>query len=177
MYYLVMNETLWNSTGEACGQFAIAGLAIFLHGYAIFLCFAIYDYQDEKPKKEVSPIDIHLQDFMKSSFWFLCYRFLVQFVSIFTPPLNSDFAYSISHVGFVLINYEFVSFFVHLHTQYMYFFNPDEVKAIKLSTMRWLCFVYKILFTTCSISLSIAVPIEHVPMMFQLLAKGKQYDR
>ena len=158
-----MNETLWNSAEEAVGQFALAGVVIFLHGYAIFLCFAIYEYEDEKPNSEKGPIDVHIQDFNKSSFLFLYYRCLVQFVAIFTPPVNSDIAYSFSHVGYVLINFQLVSFFVLLDTQNLYFFYPDEVEPIKVSTMRWLSFLYKILFTTFSIALSIAAPTDHVP--------------
>ena len=172
-----MNETLWNSTEEAVGQLALAAVTFFIHAYAIFLCFAIYDYQDEKPKKEGGPMDEQIKDLMQSSFWFLYYRFLVQFISIFTPPLNSDIAYLFSHIGYVMINFQLVSFFVLLYTQYLYFFYPDNVEHIKVSTMRWLSFLCKILLTIFCISLSMAFPTGDVPMMFQLLTKGKQYDR
>ena len=71
-----MNETLWNSAEEAVGQFALAGVVIFLHGYAIFLCSAIYEYEDEKPNSEKGPIDVHIQDFNKSSFLFFIFVFI-----------------------------------------------------------------------------------------------------
>ena len=55
-----MNTTLWNnhSTPEAIVH-AMFGLgSMILHFYAIFLCCAIIDYQDEKPQNEKSSFDV-----------------------------------------------------------------------------------------------------------------------
>ena len=57
-----MNSTIWSSTEEAVMSFILAPITIFVFAYAIFLCYAIYDYQDEKPKDEKSPTDILIKD-------------------------------------------------------------------------------------------------------------------
>ena len=57
-----MNSTLWNSQEEVVWSFILAPVAIFVYGYAMYLNYAIYDYQDEKPKEEKSPTDILIKD-------------------------------------------------------------------------------------------------------------------
>ena len=174
-----MNVTLWNSSSEdAVAHFVLGGATFFLHFYAIFLISAIYDYQDEKPIDEKGPIDVHMKDYVSSIFWFIYYRFLVHFISIFTPPITSDMVYLISYVGYGLNNFSFVSAFVLLYTQYLCFFCPDDFGSVKVSTMRWLSFVSKILLTFICIVLNIAVPLNNDgPPMFQWLAKGQNYER
>ena len=67
-----MNETLqWNTTEEAFGYLFLGGISISLHIYALFLCSAIFDYQDEKPIIDKSPFDALVQDLMRSQFWTL----------------------------------------------------------------------------------------------------------
>ena len=39
----------------------LAGVTVCVNAYAIFLCFAIYDYQDEKPSADKSPIDVFVK--------------------------------------------------------------------------------------------------------------------
>ena len=43
-----------NSTEESIGYLFLGGISLSLHGYALFLCSAIFDYQDEKPDQEKS---------------------------------------------------------------------------------------------------------------------------
>ena len=57
-----MNSSLWNTTEEASANLVLGIVTIFVHAYAIFLCCAIYDYQNEKPKDEKSPIDVIIKD-------------------------------------------------------------------------------------------------------------------
>ena len=67
-----MNVTFhWNTTEEALGHLFLGGLSLSLHGYALFLCSAIFDYQDEKPILDKSPFDALVQDLMRSQFWTL----------------------------------------------------------------------------------------------------------
>ena len=40
-----MNSTLWNTNEEALGHFILGGTSLFVHAYAIFICYAISDYQ------------------------------------------------------------------------------------------------------------------------------------
>ena len=40
-----MNSTLWNTYEEALGHFILGGASLFVHAYAIFICYAISDYQ------------------------------------------------------------------------------------------------------------------------------------
>ena len=62
-----MNLTVWNGTEEMVGSFILAALTLFVHGYAIFLSYAIYDYQDEKPEHEKSPTDVLIKGDAKKS--------------------------------------------------------------------------------------------------------------
>ena len=39
----------------------LGGTTVLVCTYAIFLCYAIFDYQDEKPYDEKSPIDVLLK--------------------------------------------------------------------------------------------------------------------
>ena len=66
-----MNSTLWNTTEEAGVHFILGAVTIFVHSYAIFLCYAVYDYQDEKPNDEKSPIDVLMKDLKNSEFCLL----------------------------------------------------------------------------------------------------------
>ena len=43
--FIKMNQTLWNSTEEAVSSLIFGGFIIYTYAYAIFLCYAIYDYQ------------------------------------------------------------------------------------------------------------------------------------
>ena len=153
-------------------------VTIFVHGYAIFLCYADYDYQDEKPKDEKSPIDELIKDLKHSEFWFLIHSFLVQFISLFTPPITSYFVYSIVHVGVFLANFYLMSLFVLLYVHYIFTFYPDQSANIDIRSLRWKTLLWKFFLTILSLLLSFLVPIEEMPMPFQMfLTKGKQCDR
>ena len=54
---------------EVLEHLFLAGTIFSVGAYAIFLCFAIYDYQDEKPAEEKSPIDLLKKDLMNSEFF------------------------------------------------------------------------------------------------------------
>ena len=53
-----MNKTLWNTNEEAGAYFLLGAACITIHVYAMFLCNAIFDFQDEKPKEEKSLFDV-----------------------------------------------------------------------------------------------------------------------
>ena len=73
-----MNVTFWNSPPEAFGCIFLGGISISLHGFAMFLCCAIFDYQDEKPSNEKSTFDVLIKDLMFSQFWMLYGLSLIQ---------------------------------------------------------------------------------------------------
>ena len=56
-----MNETLWTTPEETVAHFLMGGITIFVYMYAIFLCSAIHDYQDEKPEEEKCILDHQIQ--------------------------------------------------------------------------------------------------------------------
>ena len=75
-----MNSTLWNTTEEAAMHFILGAVTIFVHAYAIFLCYAVYDYQDEKPNDEKSPIDVLMKDLKNLKFWVIDFVLLCGFL-------------------------------------------------------------------------------------------------
>ena len=93
-----MNETLWNSTTEGIGHFFLGGTLVGIYSYAIVLSYAIYDYQDEKPHVEKSPLDILLKDLMNAQFYLLFSVGLVQFISLFSPPITTFEIIRLKHI-------------------------------------------------------------------------------
>ena len=79
-----MNITFLNSE-DAIGFMIVGVSSLFLHSYALFLCSAIIDYQDEKPENERSSFDVLIKDFLRSAFCLTYFWKLVQFISLFTP--------------------------------------------------------------------------------------------
>lgn len=172
-----MNSTIWNSYEEAVLHFSIGIVTIFINSYAIFLCYAVYDYQGEKPNDEKSPIDILIKDSKSAEFWVLYTTCFVQFISLFTPPITFPIVYLISHIILFLTNFYLVSFFVLLYINYVYVFQHEQFLKINVSSMRWKSLAWKFLLTFLSLFLSAAVPFERIPPHFQMLQKDHQYDR
>ena len=71
-----------NSTEELIGYFFLGGISLSLHGYALFLSAAIFDYQDEKPDQEKSTFDFLIKDLMNSQFWSLFGWGLIHIIAI-----------------------------------------------------------------------------------------------
>ena len=69
------------------------------------------------------------------------------------------------------------SWLVYLYIQYLYIFYPDHIKEIPVSIIRLRSFLWKLFLTIISMVISTICPLENQPIMFQFLAKGKQYDR
>ena len=172
-----MNVTLWNTTEETVSSFFLGGATVFVHCYAIFLCSAIYDYQDEKPHEEKGPDDIQLKDLMTAQSYFLYYTGFFIFISLFTPPVTFFLVYPISYFSVFLIHFSSVSFLVYLCNDYIYIFHFDYVKNISVSTMRMRSNIGKVVLTIGAMSLSIIVPVQDQPIIFQMLTKGEEYQR
>ena len=172
-----MNSTIWNPTEVASLHIILVVVTAIVHGYAIFLCYAIHDYQDEKPTEEKSPIDVLIKDLMNSNIVLLCYSFLVHLISLSIPPSTSINAYMISHIGIFITNFHSNSMLVLMCTQHAYVFYPDQFSKINVLTMRWKSLVWKFILTILSLALDFLVPSKEIPIPFQLLSKGKHYDR
>ena len=172
-----MNVTLWNTTEEAVSSFFLGGATVFVHFYAIFLCSAIYDYQDEKPNEEKGPDDIHLKDLMTAQSYYLYFSGFFIFISLFTPPVTFVIVYPISYLSVFLVHFHSVSFLAYLCNIYIYIFHYDNVINIPVSTMRMRSIVGKIVLTIGALSLSIAVPVQDQPITFAMLTKGEEYQR
>ena len=172
-----MNETLLNSTEDVVGCLFLGGTTLSVCAYAIFLCYAIYDYQDEKPAEEKSPIDVLVKDLLRSEFWLLYNICLIEFISLFTPPITSYMAYLVSHTSVFLVNFHHMSLLILLYIQHLYVFYPDECANVDVSIMRWKSLIWKFILTFVSLFLGYLVPSPGVPMAYQMLAKGANYDR
>ena len=174
-----MNVTLWRSTEEAIVYICLGGISIFLHAYGIFLCYAIFDYQMEKPKEEKSPFDVLLKDLMNSQFCLLYYMCLVQFISLFSPEtiVAYNCFYYVSHIGVFLLNFHTASVFVTFYIQYVFVFQPDDAKGIQVSALTWKSLVWKILLTFIGIVLDVLFPLKVAPLPFRMLTKQTEYDR
>ena len=44
-----LTTAFWNTTEESIGHVFLGGLTLIVYGYAIFVCYAIYDYQGINP--------------------------------------------------------------------------------------------------------------------------------
>ena len=40
-----MNSTSWDASMEAIGYISTAAMTLLVHGYAIYICSAVHDYQ------------------------------------------------------------------------------------------------------------------------------------
>ena len=172
-----MNSTLWNSQEEVVWSFVLAPATISIYGYAIFLNYALYDYQDEKPKEEKSPTDVLIKDIKHVEFWILYLSFLMKFISLFAPPIDSDLVYFVSYIYIFLANFYSVSWLVTLYIQYVYVFQHDQFENVNESSMRQKSFYWKIFLTIISLFSNIILPSEGTPIMYEMLSKGRQYER
>ena len=172
-----MNETFLNSTEEVVGCLFLCGATISVCAYAMFLCYAIYDYQDEKPAKEKNPVDLLVKDFMHSEFWLVYHNCLIEIISLFAPPITSNIVYLISYINVFLIDFHQISLLILIYIKHIYVFYPDECVNVDVSIMRQKSIVWKFILTLCSIFLSFLVPSSHVPQAYQMLAKGADYER
>ena len=172
-----MNETFLNSMEEIVGHLFLGGAIFLVCAYAIFLCYAIYDYQDEKPAEEKSPIDLLVKDLTHSAFWFIIHICLIEIISLFTPPIVSDVAYFASYMSVVLTDFHLISLLILLYIQRIYIFYFDLVANVDVSVMRQKSIMWKFILTFFSLFLDFLVPSPDTPMAFQMLAKGAKYDR
>ena len=172
-----MNETFLNSTNEVVGSLFLFGTTIFVCAYAMFLCYAIYDYQDEKPPEEKNPIDLLVKDLMLSEFWLVYQNCLIEIVSLFAPPITSNVVYLISYINVFLIDFHQISLLILIYIKHIYVFYPDECVSVDVSIMRQKSIIWKFTLTFFSLFLSFLVPSSHVPWAYQMLAKGANYDR
>ena len=172
-----MNITYLNSTEEVLGCLFLCGTIIFVCAYAIFLCYAIYDYQDEKPIEEKSPIDLLVKDLMRSEFWLVYHICLYEIISLFTPTITSNVAYLISYISVFLVDFHQISLLITIYIQHLYVFYPDACVNVDVSILRRKGILWKLILTLFSLFLSFLVPLQNVPPAYQMLAKGANYDR
>ena len=172
-----MNETFLTSTEEVVICLFLCGTTLSVCAYAIFLCYAIYDYQDEKPNEEKSPIDLLLKDFMHSEFWLLYFYCLVAIVSLFTPSIPTNVAYLVSYMSVFCENFLLISLFILLYIQHLYVFYPDECVNVDVYILRKKSIIWKFILTLVSLFLSFLVPTPDIPWPYLMLAKGAKYDR
>ena len=172
-----MNETFLNSLEEVVGHLFLGVTTISVCAYAMFLCYAIYDFQDEKPAKEKNPVDLLVKDFMHSEFWLIIHICLIEIISLFTPPITSDYAYFASYISVFLIDFHLMSLLFLLYIQHIYIFYFDLVANVDVSIMRQKSIMWKFILTFLSLFLDVLVPSPDNPLAFQMLAKGASYDR
>ena len=172
-----MDETIWNTTSEIYLHFFLGGITILFYTYAIFICFAIYDYQDEKPHDEKWILDHQIKDWMTSQFCYLFFVGLVQLISLFAPAAPLNISYFICYIGIFLLHFHVSTIFVYLYLQYIYTFQPQDFVNVQNSTLRKKCLIWRFLLTLIILLLSILCPLEKQQIPFQLLSKGQKYDR
>ena len=172
-----MNVTFLNSTKDVFGCLFLCGATVFVSAYAMFLCYAIYDYQHEKPACEKSPIDMLMKDFLHIEFWTVYHISLIDIISLFTPPITSNVVYLISYINVFLINFHQISLLILFYIQHLYVFYPDECLNVDVSVMRQKTIIWKFILTLLSLFLSFLVPSPDVPWAYQILTEGATYDR
>ena len=173
-----MNITNGNNIEEVVVYTIFGALSFSMHLYGLFLTSAIFDFQDEKPNEEKSPFDILIKDLMRTLFWVACFIGHIQFISFFTPPLNNEIAYWFSYLMVFINHFTLASILVTVYIQNVFTFQPDDIEGIEVTTLRYKCMVSKLILTFVSMVLSILVPIETDPIVFQWLDKDRTtYDR
>ena len=75
-----------------------------------------------------------------------------------------------------MLNFLQISLLILLYLQHLYVFHPDEFVNADFSIVRQKTTVWKLILTLFCLFLNYLVPGE-VPMSFQVLAKGANYDR
>ena len=171
-----MNGTLWNSTEEAFGYFLMGALSILIHAYAMFLSSAISDYQDEKPKHEKSPFDEFIKDLMNFQFFTIFYSGLLQFIGLFSPPIEANnLVYFVTAFGILLRHFNAASYLITLYAKYVFIFQPDRLENIAALTLKKICIIGKILLTFFAVLISIEFPVEELPFHFEVLTKKDCY--
>ena len=172
-----MNVTFLNSTEEVVVRLLLGGTTFSICAYAIFLCYAIYDYQEEKPNAEKSSLDFLVKDLMNSLFWLLYHMCLVEIIASFSTPITSNVAYLISHISVFLLNFHQMSLLILLYIQHIYVFYNDEFANVEVSIMRQKSIVWKFILTLFCLFLNYLFPSAEAPVTYQLLTKGVNYDR
>ena len=172
-----MNETLWNSTEETFGYFLLGAASIFIHAYAMFLCSAISDYQDEKPEHEKNPFDEFITELMNFQFSVLFYSGLIQFIGLFSPPIEANnLVYFVTVFGILLRHFIAASYLTTLYAKYVFIFKPDRLENVSASVLKKRRIVGKFLLTLFAVLISIAFPTEELPFHFEVLTKTGFYD-
>ena len=173
-----MNITKWNDAEEVVAYIFLGTVSFPIHLYILFLTSAIFDFQDEKPKDQKTPFDVLIKDLMRTLFWLAYILGHIQFISFFTPPLNNDIVYWFSYFMIFINHFTLASILVTVYIQNVFTFQPDDIEGIEVTTLRHKCMVSKLLLTFVSMVLSILVPIETDPIVFQWLDKDRTiYDR
>ena len=173
-----MNITNWNDTEEVVAYIFLGVISFPIHLYVLFLTSAIFDFQDEKPKDQKTPFDVLIKDLIRTMFWLAYIIGHIQFISFFTPPLNNEIAYWFSYLMVFINHFTLASILVTVYIQNVFTFQPDDIEGIEVTTLRYKCMVSKLILTFVSMVLSILVPIETDPIVFQWLDKDRTtYDR
>ena len=171
-----MNENLWNSTEEGLGYFLMGAASIFIHAYAIFLCHAISDFQDEKPLYEKSPFDPFITALMNFQSYNIFCSGLIQFIGLFSPPIEAnDWVYFVTYFGIMFRHFNAASYLVTLYAKYVFIFQPDRLENVPALALKKRCIVGKVLLTFLAVLLSIAFPAEELPFHFEALTKKNCY--
>ena len=158
-----MNGTLWNSTEEAFGYFLMGALSLLIHAYAMFLSSAISDYQDEKPRQEKSPFDDFIKELMNSQFFVLFYSGLIQFIGLFSPPIEANnVVYFVTVFGILLRHFLAASYLTTLYAKYVFIFQPDRLENVPASNLKKRRIIGKFLLTLFAVLISIEFPTEEL---------------
>ena len=173
-----MNITNWNNTEEVIVNTIFGALSFSIHLYGLYITSAIFDFQDEKPNEEKSPFDVLIKDLMRTLFWVAYFIGHIQFISFFTPPLNNGFVYLLSYFAVFIAHFTMATVLVTVYIQNVFTFQPDDIEGIDVTTLRHKSMVSKLILTFVAMVLSILVPIESEPLVFQWLDKDNtSYDR
>ena len=173
-----MNITKWNDAEEVVAYIFLGTVSFPIHLYILFLTSAIFDFQDEKPKDQKTPFDVLIKDLIRTMFWLAYIIGHIQFISFFTHPLNNGFVYLLSYCGVFIIHFTMATILVTVYIQNVFTFQPDDIEGIDVTTLRHKSMVSKLILTFVSMFLSILMPIETEPLIFQLLDKDRtSYNR
>ena len=124
------------STEDFIWSFLVGIIFLILYGYAINLCSAIWDYQNDKPEDEKEEMDVLVKDLMIVQYWALYFHGYIQFIASITPPFHPISATLISWISYIMSTFLIASYAISAYYDFCYTFHADIMAEMGVKIVR-----------------------------------------